>query len=139
MWWRIVLAATVVLFLLPASCEPTWRTSKPAKFYRIFGFRGPLEPTQEAVHCLLGILSLPFCLLLAEVFHLRFIGEYALSLFPFLNTPFWSALAAAFVCGLVKETLDVVTSGRWQKQDSLTDLTFWIIGGLVGPLFWVCL
>ncbi len=137
MWWRIVLAVAVILFLWPASYKTAWRFSKLAKFYRLLGFYGPLEPTREAVHVALGILSLPFCCLLAYLFGLHFVGEYLFHLFPFLESPTWCALAAALTCGIVKEMLDILASSRWRWVDSCVDVFFWLLGGLIGPLFWV--
>lgn len=135
MWWRFIIVWMVILFLVPAIYPWFWRFPKLVRIYHFFAFKDALRPTEQGVHFFLGMISLPTLRLLADFLHLHFISEYFVFLFPSFDSAIWSVVAA-LAGAVVREIADVITDGYWQPRDSLTDVGFWLLGGLVAPLFW---
>jgi hypothetical protein len=135
MWWRVIIVWAVILFLVPALYKYFWRFPALVRVYHFFAFKDVLRPTEQGVHFFLGMMSLPTLRLLADWLQLQFVGEYFIFLFPSFSSAVWSVIAA-LAGAIVKEITDVIAAGHWQPRDSLTDVGFWLLGGLVAPLFW---
>lgn len=61
--------------------------------------------------------------------------HFSLGVFTgFIFNPLISPILTTLIIGVAKEIIDVLTSGKWHKKDSIVDLSFWVLGGFASPL-----
>lgn len=118
----IVTAVAMIILMISTYYTGWWKNRHLRKFYFFLAFN-QYEKTATSI-------TAHYYLVGAQQFAHFSLGVFA----GFVFSPIAHPIIVTLVLGSLKECADVMFSGKWEKKDSIVDLSFWILGGFASPL-----